>query len=46
MGMHFDEQAIQKAVSPCDFILGNIDKIYRTKAYIIARQIVISDCYF
>ena len=43
MGMIFDLEAVSKQVGPCDFIIGNIDNIYRTKNYIIVQKLSVSD---
>ncbi len=43
MGMIFDLEEVSKQVGPCDFIIGNIDNIYRTKNYIIAQKLSVRD---
>ena len=43
MGMIFDIESIEKQVGPCDFIVGNIDNIYRTKDFIIVQKLAVRE---
>ena len=43
MGMIFDFESIEKQVGPCDFIIGNIDNIYRTKDFIIVQKLAVRE---
>ena len=43
MGMIFDLEQVSKLVGPCDFIVGNIDNIYRTKDFIIVQKLAVRE---